>query len=66
MPLHRIKNPKNFEKCRTCNHSYISHTDIVHNPSICQYIVNGTCGCMEYLPQDNLEFLEYECVKRGH
>ena len=64
MPLRKIKNPKSFEKCRTCNHSYISHTDIAHVPSTCQYVIGGSCRCIEFLPQDNLEFLEYKYAKQ--
>jgi len=64
MPLRRIKNPKSFEKCRTCKHSYISHTDIIHNPSRCQNIINGSCRCIGFLPADNLEFLEYKYGNR--
>lgn len=60
MPLRKIKNPRNFEKCRACEHSYISHTDIAHNPSVCGYVVNGPCRCSEFIPKDNLEFLEYK------
>jgi len=63
MPLRRIKNPRSFEKCRSCKHSYISHTDIEHNPSLCQNVVAGNCRCPEFLPQDNLAFLEYKYVK---
>jgi hypothetical protein len=64
MPLRKIRNPKSFDKCRTCKHSYVSHTDIIHNPSVCQYVVNGSCRCKEFLPKDNLEFLEYKYAKR--
>jgi hypothetical protein len=60
MPLRRIKNLYNFEKCRTCLHFYISHTDVKYNASACQNIVDGNCSCVEFLPQDNLEFLEYK------
>lgn len=62
--LRRIKNPKSFEKCRVCKHSYISHTDFSHQPSNCQYAVHGSCKCTEFFPSDNLEFLEYKYAKR--
>jgi len=65
MPLRKIRNPYNFEKCRTCNHFYLSHTDIKHNyPVTCQYVIGGSCRCIEFLPQDNLEFLEYKYAKQ--
>jgi len=60
MPLRKIKNPKNFETCRSCSHYYLSHTDVLHVPSVCGYIVNGPCRCIEFLPTDNLQFLEYK------
>jgi hypothetical protein len=60
MPLRRIRNTRSFEKCRTCGHFYLSHTDVEHDPSRCQNLVNGNCRCVEFLPQDNLEFLEYK------
>lgn len=64
MPIRKIRNPKNFNKCRVCKHSFISHTDFNHKPSTCQNIINGTCRCVEFLPSDNLEFLEYKYGKR--
>jgi len=64
MPLRKIRNPYNFERCRSCKHNYISHTDFAHNKSACQYAVNGNCKCKEFLPQDNLAFLEYKYDKR--
>jgi hypothetical protein len=64
MPLRKIRNPRNFDRCRVCNHSYLSHTDFKNIPSKCQYIVDGNCKCVEFLPQDNLEFLEYKYAKR--
>jgi hypothetical protein len=64
MPPRTIKNPKSFEKCRTCTHSYISHSDLEHIPSLCQNVINGSCRCLEFLPQDNLEFLEVLSIKK--
>ena len=64
MPIRKIINPKSFEKCRTCKHSYISHTDFKHEPINCQNVVHGSCRCIEFLPQDNLKFLEYKYAKQ--
>jgi len=64
MPLRRICNPRSFDKCRTCQHSFISHTTADHKPCACQFLVYGSCRCVEFLPQDNLEFLEYKYAKR--
>ena len=60
MPLRKIRNPKSFDKCRSCQHSYLSHTDLNSQNCLCQYVVDGACQCPEYLPEDNLEFLEYK------
>lgn len=64
MPLRKIRNPRSFDKCRSCKHSYISHTGIAYKPSTCQYMVNGNCKCPEFLPEDNLEFLEYKVSRK--
>ena len=58
MPIRKIRNAKSFDKCRACNHSYISHTDFNRQNCLCQYVVDGNCRCLEFLPSDNLEFLE--------
>jgi hypothetical protein len=58
MSLRKIKNFKSFEKCRTCSHSYISHTDYTNQPYRCQNMVSKVCKCEEFLSKDNLEFLE--------
>jgi hypothetical protein len=63
MPIRKIKNPKSFDLCRVCKHYYLSHTDIAHQPSFCHNITMS-CKCKEFLPEDNLEFLEYEYRKR--
>jgi len=51
----------NFERCRTCNHYFISHT------SKCVYCFDNAelklCGCEEFSPSDNIDFLEYEYGK---
>lgn len=63
MPIRKIKNPRSFSLCRTCRHYYLSHTDIGHEPSFCHNIIRS-CKCKEFLPEDNLEFLEYKYGKR--
>ena len=60
MPIRKIKNPRNFDRCRSCKHSYISHTDFDHKPARCQNIIDGSCRCTEFEPKDNLEFLEWK------
>lgn len=60
MPLRKIRNPRSFDTCRSCKHSYISHTDFNNQNCLCQYVIDGACQCLEYLPEDNLEFLEYK------
>jgi len=59
----KIKNPFNFSSCRVCSHYYLSHTDEDFNLSYCRNLVDR-CKCKEFLPKDNLEYLEYEYGKR--
>ena len=39
--------------CRNCKHSDWAH----ENPNLCSDI--SYCGCLEFVPKDNLEYLEY-------
>lgn len=60
----RIRDPRNFEKCRTCDHYSLSHTDERYLKSYCHMVYDevqkhNPCRCSEFLPKDNLEFLEY-------
>lgn len=71
MPLRKIRNPRSFERCRTCQHGYISHTEFDSlTLSKCHYFFDklhkyNPCLCEEFLPEDNLEYLEWEVAKRG-
>lgn len=71
MPLRRISNPYNFEKCRSCNHYFISHTEMSDGNRFCEwaegiYFANRSkCTCKDFAPIDNLEYLEWKYVKRG-
>lgn len=58
--IRKIRNPRSFEKCRSCGHYYISHTDYNHKSSFCHSVVNKECQCKEWLPTNNLEFLEWK------
>lgn len=68
MSLRKIKNIRNFELCRSCNHFFLSHTTIYNHPSHCHILIdpdfkNRPCKCSEFLPKDNLKFLEYKYDK---
>ena len=63
MPVRKIRSINSFEKCRTCDHSFISHTDYKKQPCSCQNIVQGICKCKEFFSKDNLEFLEQKYAK---
>jgi len=47
-------------KCRTCKHIDIAHFPKFGKPKLpplpCR---DKDCKCVEYLPEDNLEYLEY-------
>lgn len=49
-------------RCRTCNHTFNFHYHDYGFPARvppvpCKY---ERCKCKEYLPEDNLEYLEYK------
>lgn len=47
-------------KCRTCKHIDMAHYPLMGKPNLpplpCR---ERLCKCTEYLPTDNLEYLEY-------
>jgi len=57
---------ENENKCRTCSHSWEEHGHC--GKSICVYweslnymgYPEKFCGCKEYIPGENLEFLEWK------
>ena len=67
MPIRKIKSPKNFQLCRTCEHYFISHMVKSDGTIFCQWMNSSfypnSCKCKEFLPKDNLEFLEWEYGK---
>lgn len=62
MPIRKIKNPYNFETCRACSHYYLGHTNSSGERDACIFGFT-LCPCKEFLPKDNLEFLEYKYEK---
>lgn len=50
-------NPKNFGKCRACGTWKLIHYKIGDS-------VRFDKSCDEYVPSDNLEYLEYEYQKK--
>lgn len=71
MPIRKIRNPYNFEKCRWCDHYFLSHTSMPDGNRFCEwaegiYTPNRSkCECKDFAPQDNLEFLEYKYEQLG-
>lgn len=62
---------KALARCRNCNHIKMIHSFLNCNKSNCiDYKVDVAgkskrCKCKEYLPKDNLEFLEYKLDEKG-
>lgn len=58
---------KSLNKCRVCEHVRIVHSTL---DKICldvQLFKNGKakmCSCKEYVPKENLEYLEYKYGKK--
>jgi hypothetical protein len=61
----RINDPRKY--CRNCNHAYWLHSTTWYwscgrKP---RDNFDKICPCMEYVPSDNLEYLEYCEAKRN-
>ena len=56
------------EKCRECKHARYIH-GMAHNGGPCSdrflSSVKSVCKCIEFVPSDNLEYVEYLAKKRG-
>jgi len=61
---------KAFSVCRTCSHMLIAHSFMKPHKGKCvdaMVKVTGehkTCGCMLFVPKDNLEFLEWAASRK--
>lgn len=67
--IRKIRNRYNFEKCRTCEHMLISHTDDQYRQEHCHMLIDeedsfNPCHCKEWVPKGNLEYLEHLYDKR--
>ena len=52
-----------IKRCRTCNHAHLAEqTGCIDQEGFNTIFV--FCGCKEYLPKDNLEYLEYLFKKK--
>lgn len=69
MPIRKIKNPYNFEKCRWCSHYFISHTSMLDGTNFCEWgnsaFRSTKCDCKDFAPEDNLDYLEYLYNKKS-
>lgn len=52
--------------CRNCEHAEVQHDDglygLKHFPALCFEVSDSygkECKCLEYIPSDNLEYLEW-------
>ena len=54
-----------IDKCRSCFHTKIWHERMFQpEPMLCGHKIIrqdslANCGCEEYIPENNLEYLEY-------
>ena len=55
-----------LKRCRSCNHAHIAGEQgcIDYSLGFQNSVVFVPCTCKEYLPKDNLEFLEYLSKKK--
>ena len=56
------------DRCRTCNHIIEVHLND-NDGTECNYgwlVGNNKCHCREYLPLDNLEYLEYRYEQQSY
>jgi predicted nucleotide-binding protein (sugar kinase/HSP70/actin superfamily) len=50
--------------CRECHHMH--QVDERAVPIGCRFVPDGKCYCAEYVPDDNLEYLEWKQYKEEH
>jgi len=76
---HLEKRNKDFSRwiedvCRDCKHKRLFHlfnesdiTDKKYLHSNCNFVleVGGFCMCLEYMPSDNLDYIEILAKKKG-
>lgn len=58
---------QSLNKCRTCSHVRMTHSGIEKCCLDVTLTVKGKpllCLCKEYIPQENLEYLEYKYGKK--
>lgn len=53
--------------CGDCHHTHLSHVE--GSRCIASYGTDGEhllmCGCEEYIPEDNLDYIEWLAKKKG-
>lgn len=55
----------NYKKCRSCNHAHlVENQGCIEVTGLSNSVYFAVCSCKEYVPQDNLEFLEYLSKKK--
>lgn len=59
-----------FKRCRNCQHPLVAHLGGLPNDSKvlvgqCNYVESGFCMCQEYMPPDNLDYIELLAKRRG-
>lgn len=51
--------------CRECKHFHY-HNATRDKIIECRFVQEGKCDCVEYAPEDNLEYLEWKSYKELH
>lgn len=53
-----------LKKCRTCSHAHLAGQEVCIDNFYSGSIYPVTCGCKEYIPKDNLEYMEWKYNKK--
>lgn len=61
---------KDIDNCRECGHFRFLHTDTTGSKGkvfsqMCAPQTDGGCDCKEYVPEDNLGYIEYLAKQKG-
>lgn len=56
----------NYKKCRNCHHAHlVGNPGCIEITGFSNLVYFSTCQCPEYVPSDNLEYLEYLDKKKS-
>lgn len=58
-PYYTTRVAVDIKRCRSCNHAHLAEQPGCVDTNGYDVVFQSICSCKEYLPKDNLEYLEY-------